>query len=153
MTDGPVTHATFSVERTYHATPRRVFAAWAEPDAKARWFAGPGSGHQLDFRVGGREVTRGRHDGGAVLTFASTYRDIVAGERIVYGSTLSVEERVATVSITTVELTPAPDGTDLVLTEQATFLDDLEQPSWREQGTCDQLDALSAELKVERKRT
>jgi uncharacterized protein YndB with AHSA1/START domain len=123
-----------------------VFSAWADPAAKARWFAGPDSGHELDFRVGGREVNYGRHEG-ALLTFESFYRDIVSGARIVYTSTLSADETLSTVSLTTVELSPTADGTRLVLTEQGTYLDGLEQPSWREQGTSDWLDALGAELK------
>jgi len=146
MTDRYVTHATLSIERVYRASPQRVFAAWADPAAKARWFAGPGSEHQLDFRVGGREVARGRQ-GGAVLAFESVYRDVVPGERIVYSSVLSSDERVATVSITTVEFAADGEDTRLVLTEQGTFLDGLEQPGWREQGTSDQLDALGAEIR------
>ena len=145
MTDRYVTHATFSIERVYRASPQRVFAAWADPAAKARWFAGPGSEHQLDFRIGGREVARGRQ-GGAVLAFEAVYRDVVPGERIVYSSVLSSDERVATVSITTVEFGAEGEGTRLVLTEQGTFLDGLEQPTWRERGTSDQLDALGAEV-------
>lgn len=39
MTNRSVLHATFTLERTYPATPARVFAAWADPAAKARWFA------------------------------------------------------------------------------------------------------------------
>jgi uncharacterized protein YndB with AHSA1/START domain len=70
MTERSVTHATFVVERTYDASPARVFAAWAEPAAKARWFAGPdewGPGeHELDFRVGGWEISRGGPQGGPV---------------------------------------------------------------------------------------
>ena len=31
MTERSVTHATFVIERTYDATPARVFAAWADP--------------------------------------------------------------------------------------------------------------------------
>ncbi len=31
-------HATFVLERTYEASPAQVFAAWATPAAKARWF-------------------------------------------------------------------------------------------------------------------
>ena len=50
MTGHFVTHATFSLERSYRASTARVFAAWADPAAKARWFAGPDSEHQLDFR-------------------------------------------------------------------------------------------------------
>ena len=64
--DRYVTHATFSLERCYSAPPAQVFAAWAEPAAKARWFAGgPDSGHQLDFRVGGREEPAWREHGTA----------------------------------------------------------------------------------------
>ncbi|MGE5292712.1 MAG: SRPBCC family protein [Micromonosporaceae bacterium] len=147
MTDRCAIHATFSIERVYSAPAGRVFAAWADPGAKARWFAGPDSEHQLDFRVGGREIARGRGHDGAVLTFESLYRDIVPGERIVYTSVLSSGDRVATVSVTTVELSAEGEGTRLVLTEQGTFLDGLEQPSWREQGISGQLEALGEELK------
>jgi uncharacterized protein YndB with AHSA1/START domain len=146
--DRYVTHATFSLERSYPVPPARVFAAWADPAAKARWFAaGPDSGHQLDFRVGGREVAHGGPDGGPVMTFESLYRDIVPQERIVYTSTLSTGNEVMTVSVTTVEFRSVEDGTRLVLTEQGTFLDGREEPAWREQGTGTQLDALAAELK------
>jgi uncharacterized protein YndB with AHSA1/START domain len=103
MTDRFVTHATFSLERRYPVPPARVFAAWADPAAKARWFAAPGGEHELDFRIGGREVNRGRHGDGPVLTFESWYRDIVPDGRIVYTSTLSAGEELATVSLTTVE--------------------------------------------------
>jgi mycofactocin precursor peptide peptidase len=50
------------------------------------------------------------------------------------------------VSLTTVQFRPAAEGTQLVLTEQGTFLDGCEGPSWREEGTSKQLAALAAEL-------
>lgn len=53
-------------------------------------------------------------------------------------------------SLTTVEMSPAGDGTRLVLTEQGAYLDGLEDPGWREQGTGQQLDALGTELKESR---
>ncbi len=106
-------------------------------------------GHQLDFRVGGREVARGRPDGGPVMTFESLYRDIVPEQRIVYTSTLSAGNDVMTVSVTTVEFSPAEGGTRLVLTEQGAFLDGREEPAWREHGTAAQLDALAAQLATE----
>jgi uncharacterized protein YndB with AHSA1/START domain len=154
--DRNVTHATFSLERSYPAPPARVFAAWAEPAVKAKWFAGPSVKHQLDFRVGGREVAQGGPDGGPLMTFESLYRDIVPGERIVYTSTMSTETDLWTVSLTTVQFTPAGDagdggdgGTTLVLTEQGAFLDGQEQPQWREHGTAEQLDKLAAVLEQE----
>ena len=145
MTDRCVVHSTFSLERVYQASTGRVFAAWADPAAKTRWFS-PNGPHELDFRVGGREVNRGHNQDGQVLTFESQYHDIVFGKRIAYTSTLSVGENLVTVSLTTVELTPDGDATRLVLTEHGAFLDGHEQPAWRQQGTGQWLDALAAEL-------
>ena len=147
MTDHSVTHGTFSIERRYPTPVTGVFAAWADPAAKARWFAAPGGRHELDFRVGGREVNRGRHGDGPELTFEALYQDIVPAERIVYSATLRAGDTLSTVSQTTVEFSPDGDGTLLVLTEQGTFLDGHEDPSWREQGTADWLDALETELR------
>jgi uncharacterized protein YndB with AHSA1/START domain len=153
------THATFTLERFYPVPAARVFAAWADPAAKARWFApAPGSAHELDFRVGGREVARGTRNDGPVMTFESFYQQILPRERIVYTSTLSTAGTLATVSLTTVEFRSthdetaydetARDGTQLLLTEQGTFLDGHEEPRWREQGTAGQLTALARELEA-----
>jgi uncharacterized protein YndB with AHSA1/START domain len=147
MTDHHVTHATLTLERIYPASPARVFAAWADPAAKARWFAAPGGEHELDFRVGGREVNRGRHGDGPLLKFESRYQDIVQDERIVYSSTLHSEQTLTTVSLTTAEFAEADGGTRLVLTEQGTYLDGHEDPTWRERGTADWLAALETELR------
>jgi uncharacterized protein YndB with AHSA1/START domain len=138
-----VLHSTFTLERSYPAAPERVFAYWADPATKARWFAGPDAEHELDFRIGGMErvVT-------AKLRFEATYADIKERERLVYSGAMYAGDRVMTLSLTTVQFEAEPNGTRLVLTEQGTYLDGQELPAWREQGTGDWLDALGAELNV-----
>ncbi|WP_255955568.1 SRPBCC family protein [Streptomyces odontomachi] len=143
--DHSVLHSTFTLERRYPAPPSRVFAAWSDPAEKATWFAGAGVEHALDFRVGGRETVhcRRRPDAGPDLAVVSVYQHIDPDERIVYTSTLSADDELATVSLTTVEFSAEGDGTRLVLTEQGTFLDGREHPDWREQGTAEWLTALA----------
>jgi uncharacterized protein YndB with AHSA1/START domain len=67
MSQRSVTHATFTIERTYDAPPRRVFKAFADPAIKRRWFA-EGEGWEIEefmvvFRVGGTERSRFRFQG------------------------------------------------------------------------------------------
>ena len=52
MTERSVTHATFVIDRTYDASPARVFGAFADPAAKKRWFRNP------DRRVAERARSR-----------------------------------------------------------------------------------------------
>jgi uncharacterized protein YndB with AHSA1/START domain len=146
MTERSAVHHTFTIERTYGRPVDVVFAAWSDPEAKRRWFATEDGEHELDFRVGGTEVTRGGATNGAGMRFETRYHDIVPGERIVYSSTLSNESTLATISMTTVEFRAEGDGTVQVLTESGVFLDGHEQPAWREQGTGDWLTKLGAAL-------
>jgi uncharacterized protein YndB with AHSA1/START domain len=144
-----VTHATFVIERTYDASPARVFAAWAEPAAKARWFGIPdddSGDYELDFKVGGRELNRGSASDGDVYTYDARYQDIVPDERIVYSYDMLRGDTRISVSLATVELKPEGSGTKLVFTEQGAFLDGHDTPDLREHGTGSLLDALGAEL-------
>jgi uncharacterized protein YndB with AHSA1/START domain len=145
MSDRTVTHATFTMERSYQAPPDRVFAAWADPKVKVRWFAGNPEDYELDFSPGGIERNSMTHEG-KVITWESLYREIVTNKRIVYTSVLYEQESVATVSLTTVEFVPDSEGTRLVLVEAGAYLDGREQQAWREKGTSHWLDALGRHL-------
>ncbi|HEY8285286.1 MAG TPA: SRPBCC family protein [Chloroflexota bacterium] len=150
MNEHSVTHATFVIERVYDAAPDRVFAAWASPAAKSRWFQGPDAAdakYELDFRIGGREVNRGGPPGGPVYTYDARYQDIVPGQRIVYTYDMDMGETRISVSLATVEFKPAGAATRLILTEHGAFLDGHDTPAQREQGTGDLLDALGAALR------
>ena len=150
MTERSVTHSTFVIERTYPASPARVFAAFADPAIKDRWFAGPEEWgkdeREMDFRVGGSEVSRGGPPGGQVHTFNGRYYDIVPDQRIVFAYDLLLDETRISVSLATIELKPEGSGTRLIFTEQGAFLDGFDIPDQRERGSGELLDALGREL-------
>jgi uncharacterized protein YndB with AHSA1/START domain len=149
MSNRTAEHGTFVITRTYPARPDRVFAAWASRDAKARWFGAPGEVNdalQLDFRKGGTETNCGGPPDGPVFTYEATYKDIVAAERIVYGSTMDADGTLISVSVSTVEFAAAGAGTTLTYTEQGVFLDGADTPAVREKGTAELLDQLGAAL-------
>lgn len=148
MTARSVTHATFVLERGYGAPPARVFAAWADREAKARWFSCHPE-HELDFRVGGRELARGGEPGGPVYTTHILYQDIVPERRIVYTYDVLRDDSRMSVSVVTVQFEPDGAGTRLVFTEQGAFLDGHDTPAGREHGTRVGLERLDAELQRE----
>ena len=132
-------HATFVVERTYDATPAQVFSAWAEPAAKARWFAGSDESklikREMYFRVGGRECVVGKWSNDVVTSFESLYQDIVPNQRIVYSYDMHQDEKRISVSLATIEFKPEGAGTRLIISEQGVFLDDYDDAGSREAGT------------------
>jgi uncharacterized protein YndB with AHSA1/START domain len=140
-----VTHSTFTLERRYPVSVERVFEAWANPQARKRWMA-QGAEHSQDFVVGGLETVKGLDGQGRPLTYQAQYAEIVTNERILTTSTLHTEDRLSTVSVTSVEFREEDAGTLLVLTEHGVYLPGQEQPAWREHGTAEQLDALAAEF-------
>jgi uncharacterized protein YndB with AHSA1/START domain len=152
MTDRSVVHGSFSIERTYPATPQRVFAAWATEQAKDEWF-GEGDDflastdqYTLDFRVDGRERLGGKLPNDRTFDYSAVYHDIVTDVRIVASYEVRVDGRRTSVSLMTVELTAVPEGTHLVMTEQGAFLDGLDSNDLRQEGAADSLDKLGAYL-------
>lgn len=143
-------HATFSIERHYAFARDKVFAAWADPRAKGRWFGGADdwerSGLRLDFREGGEERVSGGPPGGPLHHYRATYHDIVPNERIVYSYEIHLDATRISVSLTTVEFRATATGCSLLLTEQDVFLDGYDGVADRERGTRELLDKLDREL-------
>jgi len=151
-----ITHADFAIERRYAWTRQQTFAAFSEPELKRQSFANPGNWPdaqwELDFRVGGGELSSGSSPGGAHHAFKSRFHDIVENERIVFAYDLLRDHRLISVSLTTIEFLSAGEDTRLVFTEQGAFLDGLEDPAEREHGTGKLLDALERFLAGEQVR-
>lgn len=139
MKERSAKHSTFVIEKHYKHAPSRVFAAWAGQAAKAGWFS---KADEFDFRVGGREFSRGGPPGGPVFTFDACYQEIVQDRRIVYSYTLDMDDQRMSVSVTTVEFESVDGNTRLIYTEQGVFLDELDAPAQREHGTREMLDKL-----------
>lgn len=144
-----VSHATFVIERSYPASTAHVFKAFADPAVKARWFGNDEmlkSQHEMDFRVGGREINRGGPPDGPVYTYDARFEDILTEQRIVTTYTMYMGETRISVSVGTWEFQPDGGGTRLVYTEQSAYLDGYDNPAQREEGTRELLDALGREL-------
>jgi uncharacterized protein YndB with AHSA1/START domain len=142
------THGTFTIERTYPVSAHEVFQAWASEQAKDRWF-GSGAGflaktdvYSLDFRVGGVERFEGSLADGRRFQYRAIHQDIVEDERIIMSYDCLVNDRRISVSIMTVEFSPAERGATLTITEQGAFLDGLDNNDQRKLGATDNLDQI-----------
>lgn len=131
MSEANTIHSTFVIERNYPQNPDRVYAAFAEPARKRRWYAEGDHEIQefeMEFRVGGGERFRyrfkeGHPIAGSEIANESTYQDIVPGRHIVLSSKMSLNGKPVVVMLATFEFESEGSGTKLILTHQGAYLD------------------------------
>jgi uncharacterized protein YndB with AHSA1/START domain len=156
VTERPVIHDTFAIERTYPAQAARVFAAFASKEAKDAWgdtgdLTEPGADaadSEFDFQVGGHERFGFGYQG-VTYQYDARYYDIAAGQRIIYSYEMYADGMRISVSVATIEFRATPDGTALTWTEQGAYLDGFdgaEAPRLRQGGTAEMLDGLAKYL-------
>jgi uncharacterized protein YndB with AHSA1/START domain len=151
MIERNASFATFTLERRYRHPVAKVFRAFADEDAKRKWFTGPAAewtplAHSFDFRPGGRESESGRFKDGWVSRFDGVYFEIIENARIVYAYEMHIDDVRISVSLATIEFKQVDGGAKLTFTEQGVFVDGFEDKGGRERGTSELLDQLGAFL-------
>ncbi len=143
----PFCHGTFTLNRTWKASPERVFRAWSDPQVKAQWFTGPPETwtlieRSLDFTVGGTEVLHGRFASGLETLFRARFHLIEPPHRLVYVYDLHHSGRFHSVTQSSLVLTPDGAGTHVAYTEQMVFIDGEDGTESRRHGTSLQYDLI-----------
>ena len=139
MTIVPAIHDTFVITRTYPQSPAQVFAAFADPAKKRRWFSEKAETFEMDFRVGGIELSRTKLGEqtpfpGVAMTSEGQYLDIVSGSRIVITATMDIGERRISAALHTFEFRAVEAGTEVLFTHQAAFFEGADGPKMRQGG-------------------
>jgi uncharacterized protein YndB with AHSA1/START domain len=149
-------HGEFTHDRRFDAPVQRAFAAWSDPELRARWFVGPDNWtlgeRSLDFRPGGRERLCGRFASGLETVYAATFHVIEPERRIVYAYDMLLGGAWHSVSLATLELRGERGSTRFRYTEQLVFLDGTDATKGtvaRKHGTGAQFDRLAGLLAPE----
>lgn len=144
-----VLHTSFDIDRHFRASPRNVFKAWTDPDAKRRWSDCHAdlsdTEYRLDFRPGGSERLRVVYPDGSVQLVQKHYFDIVPNARIIFGYDILLDERRLSVSLVTVQFEPSAQGTRMLYHEQVCYLDGHQDLEQRIRGTNEGFDRLDLE--------
>lgn len=153
-TEPATVHNTSVLEHSYPQPPAGVYAAFAQPARKRRWYA-EGEHEikefEMEFRIGGSERLHYRFkpghpiEGQEILN-QTIYQDIVPDKRIVTASVMSLNGKPILASQVTFEFLPSGAGTDLICTTQGAFFDWPQGPAMIEAGWRGLLDRIDQEL-------
>lgn len=106
---------TVRLHRVLRAKPEKVFRAFTDADAIARWLPPYGflcKVHELDVRTGGRfRMTFVNFSTGHGHSFGGEYLEVVPGQRLVYTDTFD-DPNLPGVMTTTIELKAVSCGTE-----------------------------------------
>ncbi|MGE0739755.1 MAG: SRPBCC domain-containing protein [Hyphomonadaceae bacterium] len=145
-----IAHATIVMERTYDASPARVFRAWSDVEARQRWSA-PAENIRIeyeaaDFREGGRDISRCIEPGNADYIAAVTYIDIKQDQRIAFVEDIAHGATRVSAALISVELSPSGGATRLLLTLQIASFDGANMEQGYQFGWNAALDNLAKEF-------
>jgi uncharacterized protein YndB with AHSA1/START domain len=146
-----VTHAEFTIERRYAHSRARLYAAFADAEARRRWLI-EGEGFTTEayhpgFGVGEVEFSSFRHQGGPLMTNTTVWHDVQPEERAIFAYSMTFDGRPMSSSLVTVLFeADGAGGSRLRLTEQGAYIGEFADVAGREAGMAELLDALDREL-------
>ena len=153
-TESATIHNTAVLEHNYPQPPAGVYAAFALPVRKRRWYAEGDheiKEFEMEFRIGGHErfhyrFKPGHPIEGQEILNQTTYQDIVPDKRIVTATLMSLNGKAILASQVTFDFLPSGSGTDLICTTQGAFFDWPQGPAMIEAGWRSLLDRIGQEL-------
>jgi uncharacterized protein YndB with AHSA1/START domain len=145
-----IAHATIVMERTYKASPQRVFNAWSDVEARKRWSA-PSDNIRIeyveaDFREGGRDVSRCIEPGNDDYIAAVTYIDIKPDQRVAFVEDVTHGKKRVSAALISMELAAKGAATHLLLTMQIASFDEASMEQGYQFGWSAALDNLAKEF-------
>jgi len=109
------------LHRVFHAPPERLYRAFLDPDAMAKWLPPNGfSGkvHHLEARVGGTyKMSFTNFTSGSSHSFGGEFLELVPNERIRYSDKFDDPNLVGTMT-TTITFSKVSVGTDLTVVQE-----------------------------------
>ena len=124
MSDISTDHGTVTVGRTLNAPISRVYGAFADVKERANWSAPSETAvfiyDEADFAVGGRDLARCGAKDDPRYRVEARYVDIVDERRVVWTETIRELEKLLATNITTFELRPEGERTQVKVTVQVT---------------------------------
>jgi uncharacterized protein YndB with AHSA1/START domain len=121
MEANPMANGTVRLHRVLRASPERVYRAFLQPDAMAKWLPPYGftcTMHEMDARVGGRYRMSFTNFGtGNGHAFGGEYEELVPNERIRYTDRFE-DPGTPGVMKTTVTLRAVSCGTELQIVQE-----------------------------------
>lgn len=154
MSENPVTHNTFVLEKSYPHAAAKVWAAFATAEKKKRWFAEGDhelKEYTLEFKVGGAErlhyrFKEGHPVAGMEILNEGVYLDIDQEKRLLSASTMRLGGKTVSATLLTVEFAATAAGTTLTLTHQGAFVEWADGPMMLEMGWKALLEKVAQEL-------
>lgn len=151
MTEAAIRHGSFTIERRYEAAPERLFAAFAQSEARRQWLVYADGWTIHEYRraeptiAGAVEFSRFSPPGAdVVLTNATTWLHVEASRTLIYAYHMTLGGAALSSSLVTISFRSDGTGTWLTLTEQGAYFDG--DISGREEGTRALLDEVEKVL-------